>query len=225
MRPRVVLKAATSLNGVLDDSSAARLILSTPQDADAVDALRAQCDAILVGAETLRKDNPKLLVRDAERVACRVAAGRSPQPIKVTLTRSGLLPAEAAFFTAGDGDKVVYIAGGATPTELKRSDVTADLVNIPASETVLPSLLADLAKRGVRVLLVEGGAEIHRQFILSGLFDELRLAISPQLVDSANAVRLILPNCVTNLRLDRVEMLGQMTILHLVPELRSISAP
>ena len=61
---RVTLSFATTADGYLDDNTPERLILSTPGDWEAVLQLRAAHDAILVGAETLRRDNPALLLRD-----------------------------------------------------------------------------------------------------------------------------------------------------------------
>ncbi|MGW2546348.1 RibD family protein, partial [Kitasatospora sp. NPDC001574] len=75
-RPFVLLSAAMSLDGYLDDASPERLLLSGPADFDRVDAERAACDAILVGGNTLRADNPRLLVNDPDRRAARRAGGR-----------------------------------------------------------------------------------------------------------------------------------------------------
>ena len=61
---RVTLSFATTADGYLDDNSPERLMISTPGDWEAVMRLRAAHDAILVGAETLRRDNPALLLRD-----------------------------------------------------------------------------------------------------------------------------------------------------------------
>src|SRR5215469_7114129 len=90
-RPYTVLSCAISVDGCLDDASGSRLILSGPEDLDEVDELRACADAILVGAGTIRADNPRLLVRSAGRVARREAAGRPPHPLRVTITASGSL--------------------------------------------------------------------------------------------------------------------------------------
>ena len=91
-----------------------RLVLSNDADFDRVDAVRAGCDAILVGAATVRADNPRLLVRCAARREARTARGLPPSPVKVTVTRRGRsLDPCAAFFTAGDGEKLVYCATGA----------------------------------------------------------------------------------------------------------------
>ena len=98
-RPYTVLSCCISLDGYLDDASEQRLLLSNDEDFDRVDALRAASDAILVGAATVRNDDPRLLVRDAGRVARRRAAGRPGQPIKVTVTARAKLDAQSRFFT------------------------------------------------------------------------------------------------------------------------------
>lgn len=86
---RVTLSAAVTADGYMDDDSPRRLIISTPGDWEEVYRLRAAHDAILAGAETLRRDDPSLLVRDQAARARRVQAGLKPDIAKVTLTRSG----------------------------------------------------------------------------------------------------------------------------------------
>jgi len=81
-RPYVLLSCATSADGYLDDATSQRLILSGPADLDRVDELRAGCDAILVGARTVRTDNPRLLIRDPRRSARRAARGLPAHPAR-----------------------------------------------------------------------------------------------------------------------------------------------
>ena len=102
-----------SIDGYIHDGSDTRLLLSNDADFDRVDAVRAGCDAILVGANTVRRDNPRLLVRSAARRAARVARGLPPSPVKVTVTAHGDLDPAAAFFTAGTADRLVYCASPA----------------------------------------------------------------------------------------------------------------
>ncbi|WP_245972943.1 RibD family protein [Actinoplanes lutulentus] len=109
-RPYILLSCGMSIDGYLDDASAERLMLSNDADFDRVDEVRAGCDAILVGASTIRQDNPRLLVRSAERRAARVARGEHPNPVKVTVTSTCHLDPQASFFTAGDAEKLVYCA-------------------------------------------------------------------------------------------------------------------
>ncbi|MFL5141446.1 MAG: RibD family protein, partial [Microvirga sp.] len=106
--PYTLLSCAVSVDGYLDDASDDRLLLSNAADFDRVDEVRAGCDAILVGANTIRRDNPRLVIRDLGRRHARIARGTAPDPVKVTLTASGDLDPGSRFFTAGAADKIVY---------------------------------------------------------------------------------------------------------------------
>ena len=106
-RPYTLLSCIMSIDGYLDDASDTRLLLSNDADLDRVDEIRAGCDAILVGAATIRRDNPRLLVNSPERRAARIAAGLPEYPLKVTVSASGELDASAQFWHTG-GEKIVY---------------------------------------------------------------------------------------------------------------------
>jgi 5-amino-6-(5-phosphoribosylamino)uracil reductase len=188
-RPYVLLSCATSIDGCLDDTSPRRLILSTDADLDRVDAVRAGADAILVGAGTVRRDRPRLLVRSPLRRRERVARGLPPSPVKVTVTSTGDLDPDSPFFSAGEGDKVVYCPDPAVRAVRARLAPVATVV--AAGEPLdLGRLLADLHGRGVHRLLVEGGAGVLTWFLGAGLVDELHLAIAPFVVGEADAPRL-----------------------------------
>ncbi len=187
-RPYVLLSCAVSVDGYLDDTAAARLVLSGEADADRVDGVRAGVDAILVGAATIRRDNPRLLVRSRARRADRAARGLPPDPAKVTLTASGDLDPRADFFTLGDAEKIVYCAAPAAAAARARLSGVATIVEV-GGRADLPAVLADLAKRRVRRLMVEGGADILRQFLAAGLADELQLAVAPFFVGDPAAPR------------------------------------
>ncbi|MFD9894716.1 dihydrofolate reductase family protein [Amycolatopsis sp. NPDC059027] len=186
-RPYVLLSAAQSLDGYLDDASDERLVLSTEDDFAEVDRLRAEADAILVGAGTVRADNPRLLVRSPELRRARVAEGRPEQPIKVTMTATGDLDPESRFFTTGDTPKLVYARPGA------KAEFGAAATMVELAEPGFGAVLDDLATRGVRRLLVEGGGAVHTRFLADGLADELRLAIAPVFVGDPRAPRFVGP--------------------------------
>jgi 5-amino-6-(5-phosphoribosylamino)uracil reductase len=189
-RPYVLLSCAVSLDGYLDDATDRRLILSNDADLDRVDAVRAGCDAILVGATTIRRDNPRLLVRSRERREARVARGLPPSPVKVTLTAHGDLDPAASFFTAGDTGKIVYAASPALDKARTRLAAVATVVD--AGEPLdLTVVLADLAARGVSRLMVEGGGTVHTGFLAAGLADELHLVVAPFLVGDSRARRFV----------------------------------
>lgn len=205
MRPYTIVSCAVSLDGYLDDATPTRLVLSGPQDLDEVDELRARADAILVGAGTIRADDPRLLVRDPARAAARAAAGRPAQPLRVTLTAAGGLDPAARFFT-GPGTPLVYCAAGTVAVTRKTLGDKAEVVHLgearPADRAAagagpqpsLPAVLHDLAAhRGVASLLVEGGSLVLRDLLAADLADELRLAVAPFFVGDPRAPRFALP--------------------------------
>jgi 5-amino-6-(5-phosphoribosylamino)uracil reductase len=185
VRPYVVLSCAMSLDGYIDDASPQRLILSNPADLDRVDEMRASVDAILVGAGTIRRDNPRLLVRSAERRAERIALGRPESPIKVTLTRSGDLNPAADFFAAGSGEKIVYALRPPT------AEIGAVATVVVQPELSIAGVFDDLAARGIKSVLVEGGSSVLTECLGTAAFDELQLVIAPFFVGDRRAPRFV----------------------------------
>ena len=222
-RPYVVLSCAMSLDGCLDGTGEDRLVLSGQADLDRVDAERAAADAILVGAGTIRRDDPRLLVRSPRRQAERSARGRPPQPAGVTITASGDLDPAARFFrgggeggAGGDGagedgasagrvagpgageaaglgaapapQRIVYAASPAVPRLQDHIGRRAEVIDA-GDPPRLTQILADLGRRGVGRLMVEGGARLGTQLLAGGMVDELQLAIAPFFVGDAAAPR------------------------------------
>src|SRR3954454_12682856 len=103
-RPYTLLSCSVSLDGYLGDQTP-RLALSNDADFDRVDEVRASCDAILVGAVTVRTDNPRLAVRSPPRRDSRTARGLPSSPMKITVTERADLDSQSNFFTAGDAEK------------------------------------------------------------------------------------------------------------------------
>jgi 5-amino-6-(5-phosphoribosylamino)uracil reductase len=190
VKPKVVLSCAASFNGYIDDRRPERLILSNDSDFRRVDGERAASDAIMVGANTVRLDNPRLLVRSPELREERLRAGKPSSPAKVTVTASGNLSPGSAFITQGDADvaRLVYCPAGVAPR------LRSQLQGLPGVEVISPrqgtglaAVLADLAERGVGRLFVEGGTSIITQMLAQGLADELHYAIAPFFVSGGGA--------------------------------------
>ena len=189
--PYVLLSCATSADGYLDDAGPRRLILSGPADLDRVDEVRAGCDAILVGAQTVRADNPRLLIRDPRRSARRGARGLPGHPARVTVTATGDLDPRAHFF-APAALRLVYCATPALARARARLGETAVLIDA-GDPLSLDLVLKNLAERGVVRLMVEGGARVLGEFLARDLADELNLAIAPFFVADPASPRLNLP--------------------------------
>ncbi|MGN6428434.1 MAG: RibD family protein [Leifsonia sp.] len=188
--PYVTLSCAMSLDGYLDSARPPRLALSNAADFDRVDAVRAASDVILVGARTIRRDDPRLLVRSDERRGERAAAGLAPSPWKATVTATGDLHPSAAFFTAGDARTLVYCPRGEA-RRIRRRLGTATTVVPLGDEVRMADLLADLGDRGARRLMVEGGGTVLTQFLAAGLVDELQVCVAPFFVGDRRAPRFV----------------------------------
>ncbi len=207
---RILLSAAVSADGFLDNLGKERLILSSPEDWRAVYALRAECDAILVGAETIRRDNPSLVIRDARMRAKRIAEGRSPDIIKVTMSASGQLDPALRFFSEGDGEKMVFTHGSVSnalseaATIISRPHLTARIIT------------CHLRKMGVQSLMVEGGSSVLSMFLMEKQWDEFRLAVAPVFVGDSRAPRLVNDGDYPPMILTGSERLGQTTVMHFV---------
>lgn len=132
-------------------------MLSTSADWETVYRLRSEQDAILIGAETLRRDNPSLKL----------------VPMRVVISRSGNLDPEARFFTVGEAQRVVFTERP-NPALERVAEVILCEEGITARRVV-----TELERRGVNRLLVEGGAKTLQLFLDEGLADEVREAVNP----------------------------------------------
>jgi 5-amino-6-(5-phosphoribosylamino)uracil reductase len=183
-----------SIDGYLDSAEPHRLAMSNAADLDRVDDVRAHHDAIMVGASTVRRDNPRLLVRDAARRARRLALGRLESPAKVTVTASGELSPDAAFFTTGEGPRIVYCTKDRAGELRSRLGDRAIVIGLGDDCVPMPALLDDLGEhQHVRSLMVEGGGSVLTQFLGADLVDELHLVVAPFFVGEARAPRVVGP--------------------------------
>ncbi len=189
-RPYILLSCGISIDGYLDNASSKRLLLSNDADLERVDSVRAASDAILVGARTVRQDNPRLLVRSRACREERTSRGLPASPAKVTVTAGARLDPEARFFATGDSDKLVYCARPAYDEARRRLGGVATVVD-GGPRVRMRALVEDLHARGMRRLMVEGGGTIHTQFLTAGLADELHLVVAPFFVGDSRAPRFV----------------------------------
>ena len=192
-RPYTMVSCSVSLDGYLGDQTP-RLALSNEADFDRVDEVRASCDAIMVGAVTVRTDNPRLLVRSQARRDRRTARGLAPSPAKITVTNRADLDARSNFFTTGEAEKLVYTPSRQVADARARLGPVATVVD--GGHTVeMQRLSSDLAGRGVERLMVEGGGKVHTQFLTDDLVDELQLVVAPVFVGDSQAPRFVRDGC------------------------------
>ncbi|SNQ49789.1 Deaminase/reductase (fragment) [Frankia canadensis] len=155
-----------------------------------------------------------------------MAAGLPPSPAKVTLTSSGRLDPAASFFTAtvGDAPRLVYCPSSALAAAKVVGDVATVVDAGPKLE--LAEVLADLHRRGIGRLMVEGGTRVLTQFLTAGLVDELHLVVASFFVGEPEAPRFVdggsFPwNSDRRMRLVGVRQMGDVLLLRYLPPVTS----
>lgn len=150
--PYVIAKAGQSLDGRITRPAGESQWLTSNAARIHGRRLRLRADAIIVGAETVRKDNPRLTLRDG------CAATGKDQPWRVILTRSGDIPAHSHLLTDDYKERTLIMQG----IELR-------------------DVLRQLSERGVMTVLIEGGGIILGQAFREQLVDEVHWYIAPLL--------------------------------------------
>lgn len=165
-KPYVILKVALTLDGFIADESGGSKWISSADSRKRVHATRGAVDAVLVGAGTVRADNPKLTVRDV--------AGRDPVPI--VLTRSGNMPKDCYLRKPG---ALLVTPPGILPADTGSawSDAGARILETDTED--LDTLLKTFGTMGIASLLVEGGAGTFGAFVEQGLVNEYQLYNAP----------------------------------------------
>jgi riboflavin biosynthesis pyrimidine reductase len=150
--------------------------LSGPGDKRVFGLLRRQCDALLVGAGTLRQEGYHALRPDP---AWRAARGLSAYPTLVVVSGSlDLDPAQDAF--AGAPVRPIVLTHAAAP-DVPELAAVADVVVCGDTAVDLPAGVAELRRRGLTRLLSEGGPVLFGGLTTAGLVDELCLTVAPLL--------------------------------------------
>ena len=162
--PFVEVKVAITLDGKIATSSGQSRWISGEPARQWVHQRRDQADAVLVGANTLRQDNPQLTVRPAP------ADGR--QPLRCVVTSSGNLPDDAALLDGAAETVAFHPSSVPLPPQWERLGEGAQS---------LAEVLRRLAERGVNDVLVEGGGQLNAGLLRASLVDRLSVFVAPKL--------------------------------------------
>jgi 2,5-diamino-6-(ribosylamino)-4(3H)-pyrimidinone 5'-phosphate reductase len=213
-RPYVLINMVSSLDGKAAVEGKAGSIGSSI-DRTLMRTLRAQADAVMIGAGTLRAESLRLNVPE-DLARARASRGLEPQPLAVIATASGNIPLRENLLGFSP-DNLVILASSETPKDpLSTLSRIATVEVVPKrAEREAPTeenLVLDLAfaleilreHYGVGVLLVEGGPALNHALISSNLADELFLTLSPRLLGGEESLTIlegsILPSTVSHVR-------------------------
>lgn len=176
-RPWVVLKLAATLDGRLAAGNGDSRWVSSPAAAEYVHGLRAAADAVLVGGNTARIDDPGL--------DCRLAPCLK-QPLRVVLDQELLLPPEAKMVRSAAQQPVLVFHGhgfaAARKTALEAAGAECRELDCAGAGLSLIQMMRELAARGICRLLVEGGGQLAASLLAAGLVDELHWVLAPKLL-------------------------------------------
>jgi riboflavin-specific deaminase-like protein len=195
-RPYIYSNMAMSADGKITSYARESSVMTTRTDRRAMDHLRATADAVMIGASTLRQDDPPLHVRDPAAIAVRKQTGATCQPRSIVVTGSGQISAQARIFRPRK-----TVADALSPAlrplivtvESRRDAVQAALGEAAevwghgALQVEFPPLLLQLYKQGIRKLLVEGGGALMWSLVQHKLLDAVHVTIAPCLLGGQNA--------------------------------------
>jgi diaminohydroxyphosphoribosylaminopyrimidine deaminase/5-amino-6-(5-phosphoribosylamino)uracil reductase len=177
-RPHVILKMAQTLDGKIASWTGTSRWITGPLARKMGHRLRAESDAVLVGAETVRRDNPLL-----------TAHGAGPNPVRIVLSGSLKVNVKSKVF-GPESPTWILTGGDASLGRIRALEKTgAQVISVSgrAGEADPLSSVVALGKRGITQLLVEGGGHVAARFLSAGLIDEVYLFVAPLFLGGKDA--------------------------------------
>ncbi len=171
-RPYVIAHLGQSLDGRIATNSGDSCYITGPANLDHLHRLRALCDAVLVGAGTVARDDPRLTVRRIP----------GPQPIRIVLDTEARLTDQYRMFTDGVSPLWILSAQDA----ISDQSVSTRHLGFPRGSRGidLKSALCLLKKRGITRLFVEGGGITVSRFLEQDMLDRLQITVAPVILGS-----------------------------------------
>ena len=177
----VIGQIGQSLDGRIATATGHSKYINGPAGLDHLHRLRSLVDAVVIGVGTAVADDPQLTVR-------RVAG---PHPARVVIDPNGRLPPSAKVFTKDGVRRLAVTAEGTTCSLASEVEVVA----LPAvgGHIAPPAILAALAGRGLRRILIEGGADTVSGFLTAGCLDRLHVVVAPIILGAGRASFILPP--------------------------------
>lgn len=171
-RSIVIAQLGQSLDGRIATVTGASHFINGPGGVEHLHRLRALVDAVVVGVGTVCADDCRLTVRRVEGAA----------PARVALDPAGRAPADARIF-ADDGVRRIVIRADGAP-RVTAPGVETIHIRMTAGQIAPADVLAALARRGLRRILIEGGADTVSRFVAADAVDRLHVMVAPLIVGS-----------------------------------------
>lgn len=187
-RPFVTANFAITADGRISTRNHTPANFSSKRDKRRLVEIRAKCDAVMASAKTISSDNMTMGLPAEELRAARVEKGMAPYPTRVLLTNSGRISPDLRLFTKTFSPIVIF-STEQMPAELRGPLAEKATLHLhPGKRVDLHEMLRTLRKEhGIKRLVCEGGAQIFRALIETGLIDELNLTITPRIFGGKGA--------------------------------------
>lgn len=191
-RPYTVVNMAMTADGKITSAGREYPKFTSPADRTSMDRLRAEADALLVGAGTMRADDPKLHVRERAMREYRASLGKPAGLDRVLVTASASLDPDSRFLDDTHGGRsIVATVDDAPAGRLRALEARAEVWRVGTGRVDFPELFRRLREDGVERLLVEGGGEINWEVVRHDLLDELYVTVAPALLGGRDAPTLL----------------------------------
>jgi len=181
-RPKVILSAAMTLDGKIATKTGDSK-LSSKQDKIRIHKLRSKVDAILVGSNTVKRDDPLLTVRHT----------KGKNPLRVILDSKANIDQKSQIIkTCKKIPTIIAVSKKASRKNIDKLRKYPLEVIVTGNKLVnIKNLLRILSKKKIKTLLVEGGGTVNWEFVKQGLVDEIIITITPYLIGGKNAITLV----------------------------------
>jgi len=186
-RPFVFINLAMSADGKVSTVKRRQIRISGADDFDRVDALRAECDAIMVGIGTVLADDPSLTVKSAKMREIRRNAGKAENPLRVVVDSKARTPIDAEILNKGEGARVIAVSEQAIVEDVGKLGAKAEIMVGGMDAVDLNKLLYLLWQRGVNRLMVEGGATLNWSLLSQELVDEVYIYVGNIIIGGEGA--------------------------------------
>jgi len=183
-RPNVIINCAMSADGKISSFERRQVRISGQRDMDRVRLLRAESDAVMVGVGTVLADDPGLRVKSLDLRNMRRDRGLPEDPLRVVVDSRARTPPGSEVLGKGC---ILAVSKAATADRLATLRKKCEIVVAGEDRVDLRELLSILKKKGVRKLMVEGGATLNWSLIEAGLVDEISVYIGPIIIGGEGA--------------------------------------
>ena len=185
-RPFVYANMAMTADGKITSAGRDYPRFTSPFDRRMMGRLRAEADAIIVGAGTLRADDPPMAIRNPELQSYRQRLGRADPPVEIVVSRTLSFDQKSSFFT-DEAPRIIATIDDAPRDRIEELSQLATVWTLGQGQVNIPTLLERLTGRGIERLLLEGGAELNWAFLEADCLDELYMTIAPTLLGGRHA--------------------------------------